>query len=962
MREWSLVVYYKNMKLLGSDGLFAMIFRVRQRKLPLILLSVVVFFAAVAVAVPVTVHADPNIPGTAHAVVNVVNDIAPAITYAIIEWLLPLMGRLLTLLISVLIWVSGYSDFVNSTAVVNGWVIVRDIANMFFIIVLLVVAFGTILGQEEYHYKKLLPKLLIMAVLVNFSRTIVGVIIDFAQVVMLTFVNGYSAAAGGNFAEALQIRKLLKFNDKSCDTLTGSGAASPSAILIGATLALGMVVVSIITITVILAVLLLRIVVLWFLTVMSPMAFLLGTVPEGQKYYTEWWEEFKNQVIVGPVLAFFLWLSLVTVGSGNAYLQITNSVGNERLNIKDTEFPVAACTDVAGASGITSFAIATLMLLAGTHMAQQMGGTIAGVAGQAKGLAQKGLKLFAAPVALGAHFGLQRGERALLDFATKPSTGLEALIRRPFKYLTPTGWKGFTQRGKGLLEESRTIAAAEAEEESNLLFTRGKRRLPLREAAEHGLVGKYAKDFSFLEKEAVMRKSAELMDLPGQEGERARAAILSVAAHGGFLDDIARLPEFRKKMVELGKRKYGYTDGTFYNKQLLNDLVWDYTTGAGVGSGKGVERAMENPAKYQFAARMISAIGEPGKANGHWEYVGHAKFDTKKGMYMPGDHEWLVEEARSEYNKRRDADRAQAAPHNFVALRETGDGEDDVDWRGTISEAEAVMRTALTPTLAKEARNLQGRHSEAVLGRDLKIGEKINGKEVKDIIGDEHMVEFVDGEKGVNKQNSEYLFGLYAKRANITLDEAAKQGKFRIVDKNGQVLKEVKYTGPPQHTDEEGTEGGGHGGGGGHTGGGGSSGGGGGGGEHKMTPSEALQASTAIQTAIKPQLQAMMRDIEKPGFLDGGSRYEEMRKLMKDLGRKIAELEGNFGVEIGSVMSKLAELERTLPGAGASSAAIRAALASHGKSENDVRKDLADVLAGISNEVKEAKEPKESKK
>jgi len=74
---------------------------------------------------------------------------------------------------------------------------------MSFILILLIIAFATILRQESYS-KKLLPKLLIMAVLINFSRTIFGLLIDFSQVIMLTFVNAFSAG-GGYFIKALEL-------------------------------------------------------------------------------------------------------------------------------------------------------------------------------------------------------------------------------------------------------------------------------------------------------------------------------------------------------------------------------------------------------------------------------------------------------------------------------------------------------------------------------------------------------------------------------------------------------------------------------------------------------------------------------------------------------------------------------------------------------------------------------------
>ena len=48
-----------------------------------------------------------------------------------------------------------------------------------------------------------------MAVSINFSKTLVGLMIDFSQVVMLTFVNGFQAAAFGNLSKAFGLTTIL---------------------------------------------------------------------------------------------------------------------------------------------------------------------------------------------------------------------------------------------------------------------------------------------------------------------------------------------------------------------------------------------------------------------------------------------------------------------------------------------------------------------------------------------------------------------------------------------------------------------------------------------------------------------------------------------------------------------------------------------------------------------------------
>lgn len=106
----------------------------------------------------------------------------------IIFWIVKLLAGVLIVVIQILITVSTYNGFIDAPAVTQGWVIIRDLSNMFFIIVLLIIAISTILGIETYNYKKLLPKLILMAILINFSKMICGILIDVSQIMMMTLL------------------------------------------------------------------------------------------------------------------------------------------------------------------------------------------------------------------------------------------------------------------------------------------------------------------------------------------------------------------------------------------------------------------------------------------------------------------------------------------------------------------------------------------------------------------------------------------------------------------------------------------------------------------------------------------------------------------------------------------------------------------------------------------------------
>lgn len=296
--------------------------------------------------------------------------------------------KILILLVNVLIVVASYSDFIHADAVTKGWVVVRDVCNMFFVVILLVIAFATILGQEEYSAKKNLPKLIIAAVLINFSKLFCGLMIDVASVVMLTFVNAFKEIGSGNIIDMLGISDVLKY---------GQGATPPSLSSTVAAYIFGLIYVLIATVVVasMLAMLVMRIVMIWIYVVLSPAAFFLQAVPgKGQQYASQWWSKWSSNLIVGPVLAFFLWLSFAALQSGNPLPSVSDAqnqsetavyVATEATSSKESIDSKAGSVD-----GFAKFVIAIGMLLGGMKIAQEVGGETGSVLGKGMSAINKG--------------------------------------------------------------------------------------------------------------------------------------------------------------------------------------------------------------------------------------------------------------------------------------------------------------------------------------------------------------------------------------------------------------------------------------------------------------------------------------------------------------------------------------------------------------------------------------------
>lgn len=226
--------------------------------------------------------------------------------------LISAVGKIVTLLMGILNILFSFkmnNDDV-SKGIITGWTTVRDICNMFFVLILLVIAFATILRRESYSVKALLPKLIIAAVIINFSKTICWLMIDASQVIMLTFANGFTGASS-NFVSFFGLEKLNQIS-------TCPGAQVSDWSIFGATfLAFIVVVLVAIIMIMLIAILVMRIVMFWTLIILSPFAFMCSVLPQTQKYASQWWGEFGKYLVVGPVLTFFVYLSLVIMSTGS---------------------------------------------------------------------------------------------------------------------------------------------------------------------------------------------------------------------------------------------------------------------------------------------------------------------------------------------------------------------------------------------------------------------------------------------------------------------------------------------------------------------------------------------------------------------------------------------------------------------------------------------------------------------
>lgn len=238
----------------------------------------------------------------------------------IIEAVAGFATTVLLFLINILINVITYDAFNHPGGVIDqGWPLVRDAMNMFVILALLAIAIKNLIpGQGDIaQTQKQIISLIIAVVLMNFSRTIALLAVDFSQVVTMTFATAIAEVASGNFIQMFSIQSNLVLSDASvAGTADGTitllaGSLSKLFILALAILAIGMTTVAFIV----------RIFLLWLLIVLSPLAFFAFGIKDisgkMSSIYSEWMNQFTGMLLFGPVLMFFLWLAMAISSSGD---------------------------------------------------------------------------------------------------------------------------------------------------------------------------------------------------------------------------------------------------------------------------------------------------------------------------------------------------------------------------------------------------------------------------------------------------------------------------------------------------------------------------------------------------------------------------------------------------------------------------------------------------------------------
>lgn len=214
----------------------------------------------------------------------------------------------------------------SNTGTYVAWEVIRNLANILTIILFIVIIFSQITGYgiDNYGIKKLLPKIIITAILINLSYILCELAVDLSNILgsglsqlFSQIAAGISAEVGTNDVSKIFTKILTAlFATAGVTGLVGmeglnitkvTGGFNGVAVMMGA-LALVVAVIAIVLFFVMLGA---RMVIIIGCIALSPIAFASNLLPNTQVFFKKWWKIFETALIIYPICGAVYGLAMI---------------------------------------------------------------------------------------------------------------------------------------------------------------------------------------------------------------------------------------------------------------------------------------------------------------------------------------------------------------------------------------------------------------------------------------------------------------------------------------------------------------------------------------------------------------------------------------------------------------------------------------------------------------------------
>ncbi len=254
------------------------------------------------------------------AVVQVFNSI---VKYVLLRFL----GPFIEALVSIRTYTDDFAQVIYSA-----WQILRNLGNIFFILSIVAIGVATVFRISGYAVKDLLVKLIVGAILINFSLTIAQAILGIADTVTNQFL-------GPNTGAIRAIVNPLVTTNIWANVTANAGDFSSS---IQGVFSFWLSFAAFVAFLGVAFLLFFRIIMLWILLMLSPLPYVAMVLPATRKMSKTWWSKFIQWAFNAPIVAFMLNLTAtITVANSNIIQKLANVQTGNSSEVTTFMFAVA---------------------------------------------------------------------------------------------------------------------------------------------------------------------------------------------------------------------------------------------------------------------------------------------------------------------------------------------------------------------------------------------------------------------------------------------------------------------------------------------------------------------------------------------------------------------------------------------------------------------------------------------
>ena len=211
-----------------------------------------------------------------------------------------------------------FSTTGDNTGTFQAWSVFRDVANVIFVILLLIVILSQLtgVGIDNYGIKKTLPNLIVAAILVNLSFIICQALVDVSNIVGAGTYNAIESISSGitvpNLGPVGEIAYTTSIIFTICAAAAGIGVTAAVTggfwtMVSGALLAvLPVIIGAVVAILFLFFLLAMRQAIVVMLVAVAPLAFVCYTLPNTKRLFSRWSELLRAMLVLYPICAIMI--------------------------------------------------------------------------------------------------------------------------------------------------------------------------------------------------------------------------------------------------------------------------------------------------------------------------------------------------------------------------------------------------------------------------------------------------------------------------------------------------------------------------------------------------------------------------------------------------------------------------------------------------------------------------------